>query len=48
MTLEEGAHRVTVPPGSPAGVITPLPRGVFENPMPELLPHAPLFEYDRR
>jgi hypothetical protein len=41
-------HRVTVPPGSPAGVITPLPRGVFENPMPKVLPHAPLFEYDRR
>jgi hypothetical protein len=48
VTLEEGVHRVTVPPGSPAGVITPLPRGVFENPMPKVLPHAPLFEYDRR
>jgi hypothetical protein len=44
--LEEGLHRVSVPPGAPAGVITPLPRGVFEDPMPQLLPHAPLFEYD--
>jgi hypothetical protein len=48
LQLAEGLHRVTLPPGAPAGVITPLPRGVFENPMPELLPHAPLFEYGRR
>ena len=48
VTLEEGVHRVTVPPGAPASVITPLPRGVFEGPMPKLLPHAPLFEYERR
>jgi hypothetical protein len=46
--LEEGVHRVTSPPGAPAAVITPLPRAVFEDPMPKLLPHAPLFEYDRR
>jgi hypothetical protein len=48
VTLEEGAHRVSVPPGAPAGVITPLPRGVFEGRMPKLLPHAPLFEYEQR
>jgi hypothetical protein len=47
VTLEEGAHRVSVPPGAPAGVITPLPRGVFEGRMPKLLPHAPLFEYEQ-
>jgi len=47
VTLDEGLHRVSVPPGAPAGVITPLPRGVFEDPMPELRPHAPLFEYER-
>jgi hypothetical protein len=48
VTLEAGRHRVTAPPGAPAAVITPLPRGVFENPMPKLLPHAPLFEYEQR
>jgi hypothetical protein len=48
VTLEEGVHRVSAPPGSPAAVVTPLPRGVFEDRMPKLLPHAPLFEYDRR
>jgi hypothetical protein len=46
--LEEGVHRVTAPPGAPASVITPLPRGVFADPMPQLRPHAPLFEYGRR
>jgi len=46
--LAEGRHRVIVEPGSPAGVLTPLPRGLFEDPMPEILPHAPLFEFARR
>jgi hypothetical protein len=48
LRLAEGVHVVTMPGGTPAGVITPLPRGLFENPMSELLPHAPLFEYGGR
>ena len=46
--LEEGPHRVVVPPGAPPFVLSPLPREVFLDRFPRMRPYTLLFEYERR
>ncbi len=46
--LEEGRHRITVGPRSPASIISPLPREVFHPRVMGNRAHSPLFEYEKR
>jgi hypothetical protein len=46
--LEEGVHRVSVQPGAPVYIVSPLPAEAFERQIPPRRTHTPLFEYDPR